>query len=98
MALTNDATIWTGETVGVTLEEYNGKYSIKVVRRWKQGMEDKIGWDWVYRQGYNKETKERVMEEKPKPCGVYLGDRDKAIDALRSMLAMMQGKDDEPPF
>jgi hypothetical protein len=97
MALTNDMTIWTGETVGVTLEEYNGKYSIKVVRRWKQGGEDKIGWDWVYREGWNKDTKKKEMEAKPKPCGVYLGDKEQAKNAMKAMLLSL-GEPDEIPF
>lgn len=95
MPLTNDSIIWTGKSVGVTLENYNGIYSIKVTRKWMQQGEEKLSYDWIYPEVYDPEAKKRVVASKPQPRSVYLGDKEQAIQALHSMLVNL-GAPSEP--
>jgi hypothetical protein len=91
MALTNDSIVWTGKTVGLTLENYNGKLSIKSCRKYQKGGEDVLTYDWIYVEEYDKETKKRKMAEKPRPASIYLGDHDQAIKALQFLLRQLGG-------
>jgi hypothetical protein len=99
MALTNDQVIWTGKSTGVTLEEWEGKISLKGVRKYQKGGEDVLTYDWVYAEVYDKEAKKRVMAEKPRPISLYLGEKKDAIEALEAMLYRLGAslKDVEPP-
>jgi hypothetical protein len=105
MAIDNDKIIWTTDKQGLVLDEYNGNYSIKSMTKWttRSGVEN-ISPDWVHRKQWNKETKAMVLPEKANMVsGVYLGDREKAIDALHSLLIMLGSPEaeetsSEPPF
>ncbi len=103
MSLAKDQVIMTGKTVGVTLENYNDKWSIKAIRTYQKNGEDVITYEWIYTEEYDKETKKRKMAEKPRPLSVYLGDREQAISVLSSLLQQLGGTFQDipgntPPF
>jgi hypothetical protein len=86
MPLTNDSVIWTGKTIGITIENYNDKYSIKSVRKYTKGDQEVITYDWIFTEEYDKEQRKRVVSTKPRPCNIYLGPREEAIKALQGLL------------
>ena len=96
MALNSELVIWTGKTVGLTLEEYNEKFTIKSCRKYQKNGEDVLTYDWIYTEEYDKETKSRKMSEKPRPASVYLGDREQAINALKTFLSQLEPDTDNP--
>ena len=101
MALENDQIIWTGKTVGITMENYNGNYSIKACKRFtKNDGTEQLGFDWSFPQEWDKGDRKWKPSEKPKPVSVYLGSRDQAIQALHSMLSSlgMVTEPDDVPF
>jgi hypothetical protein len=99
MPLTKDSVYWTGKTVGVTIENYNDKWSIKSCRKYQKGGEEVITYDWIYVEEYDKETKSRKIATKPRPCSIYLGEKEQAIEALVAMLKQLgYNQDGETPF
>ena len=89
MPLVNDAVIWIGKSTGVTLENYNEKWSIKSVRKYLTGQDEVLTYDWIYTEDYDKEKKKRVMSTKPRPASIYLGDKETAIKALAEMQRLL---------
>jgi hypothetical protein len=95
MPLTEDTIVWTGKSVGITLEVYNNKYSIKGVRSYESQGQTKLVYDWTFPQEYDKEAKSWKAKEKAVPTSLYLGDRDQAIYALTSMLGKINGNNEK---
>ena len=107
MALVLDKIIWITDKTGVTLEEYNGKFSIKSVQKYQSQGQDKVSYDWVRRETWNKETRKREIPEKVNAAmGVFLGEKDQAIESIQSILdqligvpmASKQEEDSDLPF
>jgi len=104
MALTPNAVIWIDDKNGITIEEYKGKYSIKAVQKYQSQGAEKVSYDWVKRDTWNKETRTRETPAKANAAmGVSLGDKDQAIQALTSLLTglgitLQDLPDDTPPF
>ena len=110
MALNESAVIWITDKAGVVIEEYNGTYSLKAVRKYQSQRVDKVSYDWVKRDVWNKET--RQWETPPRAnaaMGVILGDREQAIASLLKLLESLgwvvpesvvpePSDDDGPPF
>ena len=96
MPLNEDQIIWTGKTVGLTLESYNDKYSIKSVRKFIHKGQDQLGYDWSFPQEYDKESKKWKPKDKAMPTSVYLGTRDEAIDSLKSLLKQLSPSEEIP--
>jgi hypothetical protein len=68
----------TGEKDGIAVEEYNGKWSlVAMYNGYKQWAKYKIGRD--------------AYKEKDLPVKVTLGNRDKAIEVLTAILAVIRG-------
>ena len=90
MPLANDSVIWIGKSTGLTLENYNEKWSIKSVRKY-QGRDGKdvLTYDWIYVEEYDKDQKKRVMSAKPRPASIYFGDKETAIKALANFLRQL---------
>jgi len=99
MPLTNDQVIWLGKSTGVTLENYNDKYSIKSVRKYLKGSDEVLTYDWIYTEEYDKDQKKRVMSSKPRPASIYLGDQEAAIKACKGFLHALGASDESDiPF
>ena len=87
MALIPDKVIWITDKQGVVLEEYQGKFSIKAVQRYTSQGQEKVSYDWVRKEVYNKDTKTREIPSKVNAAmGAFLGDKDQAVKALASLL------------
>lgn len=95
MALNKEAVIWNGST-GIVLEEFNGKYSIKAVRKYKDKSGQEVAaYDWVKKDTWDKDKRQWVTPEKANlTSGVFLGSKEDAIAALHSLLDSLEG--DEP--
>lgn len=105
MPIALDKIIWTGDKTGVVLEEYNGKFSLKAVQKYTSQGDEKVSYDWVRRETWNKDTKKREIPEKVNATmSVYLGDKAKAIKALGEFLRQLGGSavqhpaEDDIPF
>lgn len=103
MAKEPENVIWTGNSVGVCIEQYNGNYSIKACKRFTSQGQEKVGYEWGWGQEYDKETKKWKPKAKMSPISVYLGDKQQTIDALHSMIELLSGHDnaitdDDIPF
>jgi hypothetical protein len=87
MAFEQDKVIWITDKAGVVPEEYNGKWSLKAVQKYTSQGAEKVSYDWVHKEKWNPETRQREMPAKANAAmGVYLGSKDQAIKALESML------------
>jgi hypothetical protein len=91
MVLTNNVIFWTGKSIGLTLDEYQGKFSLKGVRRYESMGAEKLSFDWVFPQEYDKDRKEWRAKPKAVPLNIYLGEKDQAIQALNKMLQQLEG-------
>ena len=91
MVLTNNVIFWTGKSIGLTLDEYQGKFSLKGVRRYESMGAEKLSFDWVFPQEYNKDKKEWVAKAKAVPLNIYLGEKEQAVKALDAMLGLLTG-------
>ena len=91
MVLTNNVIFWTGKSIGLTLDEYQGKFILKGVRRYESMGAEKLSFDWVFPQEYNKDKKEWVPKAKAVPLNIYLGEKEQAIKALTQMLQQLEG-------
>ena len=78
---------------GLVLDEYNGNLSIIASKR----KEDKIYKDWVYISEWDENTRGFVAGNKKRPMGIYLGDREGAIKALRFFLKELGATDPGDP-
>jgi hypothetical protein len=88
MALNESAVIWIDDKNGVVIEEYKGVYSIKAVQKYQSQGGEKISYDWVRRETWNKDTRKREVPEKVNAAmGVSLGDKEQAISSLKALLA-----------
>jgi len=68
---------------GVALDEYNGSFSLTLCQR---GNDEKIYPRWAKLQvGKDK------LAEKATPVKIGLGDKDKAVDAMTFMIAVLNG-------
>jgi len=85
---------------GITIDEYRGNFSLIAARQ----KEDKVYKDWVYISEWDENSRGFVPSEKKRPMGVYLGDRETAVAALRFFLKNLSGNaeehqgNDEAPF
>jgi hypothetical protein len=94
MTLSKDQVIMTGTTTGVTIEQYEGKYSIKSVRTYKgKDGNEVLTYDWIYPEVYDKDQKKRVVSSKPRPTSIPLGTREETISTLRAVLSSLDDKD-----
>ena len=92
MAISPGSIIWTGKSVGITLEEYQGKYSIKACKRYESQGQEKVGYDWSFPQEWDKDKRSFVPREKAAPSGVYLGSKEEATKALNEFLTRLSAK------
>ena len=83
--------VWITQSVGLVIEEYNDKFAIKSVRKYKKDNQDVLSYDWIFIEEYDKETKKRKLSDKPRPASSYLGDRDSALKALKFFLMRLSG-------
>jgi len=76
------------EKVGVVLEEYKDKYSLKKVSKGKDGK-----WypEWVFLSEWKDGG--AVPSDKKRPMGTYLGDRETALKALEALWRELKGPD-----
>jgi len=77
---------------GLILDCYNGKYKLISGRQ----KDDKTYMDWCFLSRWNKEIGGPEPDDKKRPLGAYLGDKDDAIKALRFFLAELDGGHREP--
>ena len=104
MAIVLDKIIWITDKIGVTLEEYKENYSIKAVQKYTSQGQEKVSYDWVKKDTWNKDTRQRETPPKANAAmGVYLGDKEQAIKALESLLfslgvAAPAGEGQDVPF
>ena len=104
MPLTEDTIVWITDFIGLTLEQYKENYSIKAVKKFKSQGQNKIGYDWTFPQEYDPSSKSWKPKAKAVPASIYLGDRERAIDALHSFLVALgapeaeEASSEEPPF
>ena len=78
---------------GTMLDEYNGNYSISACKNNDKG----IFKDWVFLSKWDQETRGWTPDEKKRPMGIYLGDKKKAIEALRFFLVQLGATDPGDP-
>jgi len=78
---------------GMILDEYNGNYSISACKKNDKGLFK----DWVFLSKWDQETRGWAPDEKKRPMGIYLGDREKAIKALRFFLRELGASDPGDP-
>jgi hypothetical protein len=78
---------------GLMLDEYNGKFKLICGRQ----KDDKTYMDWCYLSKWNKEIGGPEPDDKKRPLGAYLGDRDDAIKALRFFLKELGATDPGDP-
>jgi len=71
---------------GVALNEYNGNYSL-VASRDKDGV---IYKDWVFLSKW--QNSKAVPDDKKRPMGIYMGDKQSAIECLEYFLGVMKGR------
>lgn len=74
---------------GVTLSEYQGKYSIEAL----QAKDEKFYLVWAKYQKWRDE-----FQEKSWPVKVVLGDKESAIKTLRTMLAELESETQQAPL
>lgn len=87
MALIPAKVIWITDKNGVVAEEYQGKWSLKAVHKYESQGQEKVSYDWVYREKWNPETRKREIPAKANCAqGVFLGDLPQAIKILESVL------------
>jgi hypothetical protein len=104
MALIPNAVIWITDKAGVVLEEYQGKYSLKVVQKYQSQGQEKVSYDWVKRDTWNPENRTRETPAKANAAmGAYLGNRDQAAQVLQKILDGLGqerkvGEEEEIPF
>jgi len=81
------AVIWITDKAGVVIEEYKGVYSNKAVQKYQSQGAEKVSYDWVKRDTWNKETRTRETPAKANAAmGVSLGDKEQAIASLYRLL------------
>ena len=78
---------------GVELNEYNGNFSLQAATH----KDDKYYKEWVFLSRWNQDTRSAEPDEKKRPMGVYFGDRDSAIKALRFFLKELGASDPGDP-
>ena len=92
MPIALDKIIWTGKSTGVVLEEYQGKYSLKAVQKYTSQGQEKVSYDWTFKEKWNPDTRKREMPDKANCAnGIYLGDATQAIASLREFLRQLGG-------
>jgi len=101
--INESAVIWIDDKNGITIEEYKGKYSIKAVQKYQSQGSEKISYDWVYKQTWNPETRQRTLPAKANAAmGVSLGEKEQAIASLKALLAGLvvapEAGDSDLPF
>ena len=79
---------------GVMLDEYNGNYSLIAGKQTEQDLYK----DWVFLSKWSQSDGGFVPDNKKRPMGVYLGERDSACEALRFFLTKLESEDEGVPF
>lgn len=73
------------DKIGVVLEEYQGKYTLKKVSKNK----DKWWPEWVFLSEWKDGG--AVPSEKKRPMGTYLGDKETALKAIAALYHELKG-------
>jgi hypothetical protein len=90
-ALTGKDVFKVGKRAGIHLKEYKGKFTVVQTR---EGEGDVHYLDWVFLSQWK--NGEHVPDEKKRPMGIWLGDEDTALEALRDIIKQIQVMRMEP--
>lgn len=96
MSLSEDAVIWITSRMGVVTEEYQGKWSLKAVKKYESQGQEKVSYDWAFGQEYDKDRREWRAKDKAVPVNIYLGDKGQAVKALLAILRSLGSHPGDP--
>jgi hypothetical protein len=87
-----DDLIKVGKTIGIRMEEFRDKWSIKSYTYWNR--EESWKPEFITKKIWNPDTRSKT--DKTVPLSIYLGNREEAIIALHSLLEQLGGDSQEP--